>query len=447
MSRAMFFLSLIILSLITAPVAAVPFTSIITDKPIESYDLTWINGQSRQKHYPLELREANGTLVLTGGAYVDCYYNYNFNNPIDNTHTVSASIGRANEFTVNVAAVGFESNYKNVIGRIWLQYGQMASIVQELDGSAAHGRNTSINNLKFIREAAAGYQFKIGNKYFLNAETGIFLSYMGLESYMLHDNWCYQRNMACEFTPFYFSGARLQFGSLTSSPKLKQEIWLLNGWQTYNSWNRGIGFGSATCWRPNTDLQLIANFYMAGQDTRNAPGVRRFHHDHSVVARYYNKSEGKGISQAAFSINNHYGFQTGDGITPSTHYMLGTSIANRTWFGKNKYAFTMRGDYVSNPGVYLAFSPSVVTVNDYNDALAAGKTLNIIQATATFDIMPNDYCTFRVEYGYRNCSVPYFAGTGGTTSPDGWVDTPIGSWRPDLVRQESRVTAAVNFRL
>jgi hypothetical protein len=33
--------------------------------------------------------------------------------------------------------------------------------VQEADGSVTRGRNTSTGNLKFIREAAAGYHFNV----------------------------------------------------------------------------------------------------------------------------------------------------------------------------------------------------------------------------------------------------------------------------------------------
>ncbi len=410
--------------------------------PFDGYDLTWINGQNRQKDFPLIVKDNTGETILTGVVYMDGYYNYNFNNPIDNTHNISSSIGRTNEFTVNMASVGIESYYKNVIGRIYLQYGQIASIVQDLDGSTAHGRNTSINNLKYIREAAAGYH--LSKWYGINLEMGIFMSYIGLESYVLNENWSYQRSMPCDFTPFYFSGARIQ---AFPSKKLKQEIWLLNGWQTYNSWNQGIGFGSSTYYRPNTNLQLVANFYLAGQDTRSNSTLRRYHHDNSVVARYYNNPNGKLVSQAAFSINNHYGFQKGGGVKPSQNYMAGTSLANRVWFNTNKLALTLRADYVTNPGAYLAFSPSPVAANDYNDALATGKTLDIIQATATFDVMPTDHITFRLEYGYRSSSLPYFAGQGGTTSPDGWIDTPTGNWRPDLVSNESRVTVAVSFRL
>jgi hypothetical protein len=410
--------------------------------PFEGMNLGWINGQNRQQHYPLLLSDKNtGGTILTGVAYLDTYFNYSFNRPIDNTHTISSTIGRHNEFTLNLASLGIETNYKNVIGRLWLQYGQMASIVQELDGSILHGRNTSISNLKYIREAAVGYHF---NKWYgLNIEMGIFMSYIGLESYVTQENWNYQRSMVCDFTPFYFSGARIQ---AFPSKKFKTELWLLNGWQTYNSWNKSIGFGNSNYWRPNENLQIVGNFYL-GKDSRT--NILRFHHDNSVVARYRNNPGSKGLSQAAFSINNHYGFQNGSGVSSSSQYMTGSSIANRFWFNKNKLAFTLRGDIITNPGLYLAFSPSPVTPNDFTEAVAADpkQKLNIFQATATCDIMPNDHFTFRIEYGYRKSNKPYFAGHGGTTSPDGWTDTPAGNWRPDLRKLENRLTVAMNFRL
>ena len=221
---------------------------------------------------------------------------------------------------------------------------------------------------------------------------------------------------------------------------------MLNGWQSYNSWNRSIGVGSSNYYRPSENLQLVANFYL-GKDSRS--DVTRFHYDNSVVARYHNKPESSGLSQAAFSINSHYGFQTGDGVNAKSNYMTGSSLANRFWFNKNKLALTLRGDFVANPGLYLAFSPSPVTPNDFTDAIAndTKQKLTIYQATTTLDVMPNDHITFRFEYGYRKSSVPYFAGKGGTTSPDGWIDTPTTNWRPDLRKTENRVTVAANFRL
>jgi hypothetical protein len=423
--------------------------------PFEGMDLTWINGQSRLKDAPLTFKDKHGETLLVGSMYVDAYYNYNFAKPIDNTQTISAAIGRHNEFQANLACVGIETNYKNIIGRLNLQYGAMQHIVQELDGSVNRGRNTGTGNLKFIREAAAGYHFNTW--YGINVELGIFMSYIGLESYMLQDNWNYQRSMSSEFTPFYFQGARIQ---MYPAKKLKQEIWLLNGWQTFNSFSSGPGLGSSTCYRPNENLQLSATFYL-GHDTQNPDTLGnqsnrvRFHHDNSIVARYYKDPKAKGISQMAVSMNNHYGFQkgtdVGDNITASEHFMYGTSISNRIWFNKNKIAWTVRGDYLSNGGGYLAFSPSPVAQNDYNDAFAANpnQSLNIFQGTATIDIMPNDYVTFRLEYSHRSSNLPYFAGSGGTTSPSGWVNGPttVNAWRPDLQKTDNRATLAVNIRL
>ncbi|MBL7931595.1 MAG: porin, partial [Bacteroidia bacterium] len=391
--------------------------------PFDGMDLSWINGQSRVVNPILALKDKKtDQVIVTGSAYLDAAYNYSFNNPIDNTNTISSTIGRHNEIQINLASVGVDAAYKNMTGRVLLQYGAMQHIVQELDESVYRGRNTGTNNLKFLREVAAGYH--INKWYGINIEAGIFMSYMGLESYMVQDNWCFQRSLVCEFTPFYFQGARLQ---VYPTKKFKQEFWLLNGWQSYSSFSNSPGAGSSTYWRPNENLQLVANFYY-GHDTRNPDTLGRqsrrvrFHHDNSIVARYYKRPQSNGISQMALSLNSHYGFENGrdkgDSISPQDHFMYGTSLCNRIWFSKNKFAVTLRADIVSNGGAYLAFSPSPVAPNAFTDELAQNpsKPLNIQQGTITFDYMPNEYTTFRLEYGYRQANMPYFAGHGGTTS-------------------------------
>ncbi len=115
-----------------------------------------------------------------------------------------------------------------------------------------------------------------------------------------------------------------------------------------------------------------------------------------------------------------------------------------------KITLTLREDYLYNAGTYLALLPSLVTPNAYSDALAGdiNKPLELFQSTVTFDVMPNDQVTFRIEYGFRKANLPYFAGHGGTTSPSGWVNGPTTStWRPDLQKTENRITLVVNVRL
>lgn len=434
--------------------------------PFDGMDLSWVNGQNRQQYFPLQFKDKDGETVLTATSFLDGYYNYNFARPLDHTQTISAVTGRAQEFSLALASIGIESNYKNIIGRLWLQTGSMLNVVQETDASVLRGRNTGTtigangvnngtgitgNNLKFIREAAAGYHFNVA--YGLNLELGIFMSYIGLESYVTQENWNYQRSLVCDFTPFYFQGARAQF---YPSKKFKTELWVMNGWQTYNTFNNRPALGNSNYYRPSENLQLVANFYY-GNDSRPGtdslargraayPSVQRFHHDNSIVARYYHKDKKgplRGITQAAFSLNTHYGFQSGGGVKRTDNYMVGSSLANRVWFAKNRAAFTARVGFVKNPSRYLSFNPSVVGFTDPDASRLTAK-----EFTGTFDLMPSDYVTFRVEYLHRSANVPYFAGSGGTTSPSGYADQSLSpGYVPDLRDYEDRLIFAVNFRL
>ncbi len=408
--------------------------------PFAGIDATWVNGQNRQTDFPLQYKD-----FLTAVAYVDAYYNYNFAKPIDHTQTISATMGRTNEVTLNMVSLGIESNYKNTIARIWLQTGNALHIVQEQDPSVTLGRNTGTGNMKFIREAAAGYHF---NKWYgINVEAGIFMSFVGLESFVMQENWCYQRAMVSEMTPFYFQGARIQ---INPTRHLQTQVWLLNGWQTYNNFQKAPGLGSSTYYRPNDNLQLVANFYL-GESTPIEKNWR-FHHDNSVNWRYYRaKSSGRKIAQAALSCNNHFGFETRLPVPNHalSNYMIGTSFANRIWFSDKKTALTLRADYVQNPGLYLSFYPGTNPVAYQNALRWMDKpSVNVFQGVACFDWMPNDHFTFRVEYGYRKANLPYFAGRGGTTSTNGYTtDQSVKPFQSDLRTTEQRITFALSTRI
>ena len=61
--------------------------------------------KNRQSDFPLTLKDKSGQTILTGVALVDGYFNYNFARPKDNTQTISASMGRTNEFSLNQASI------------------------------------------------------------------------------------------------------------------------------------------------------------------------------------------------------------------------------------------------------------------------------------------------------------------------------------------------------
>ena len=66
-------------------------------------------------------------------------------------------------------------------------------------------------------------------------------------------------------------------------------------------------------------------------------------------------------------------------------------------------------------------------------------------ASVTFDYMPSQYITFRMEYNHRAANVPYFTGPGGVTPPGGNRRAGLGGagWTPDLVKNENRMTGAL----
>ncbi len=403
----------------------------VTEAPFAFGDFTWMNGQSRQKDFPLQVSK-----YVTFSLYLDAYYAYSLNAPRDNTLTASASVGRHNEFQINLASIGAEWNYKNVIGRLSVQAGSMLNIVQDLDGTIARGRSLTAQNLRYIREATVGYHFDVDHG--LNVESGIFMSYIGLESYLLAENWNYNRSLVCDFTPFYFTGARAQY---YPTRNLKIEPWLMNGWQSYGNWNKAPSAGMATRWSPSEALSLILNVYV-GNDTRNDEGRLRFHSDHSIVGRYYNAPEAGFLSKAAFSINNHVGFESGGaGTDLEDSHMVGTSIANRFWFARDTYALTVRAEAISNKGRYLAQYPAP------GFASGNGEDLRILGLTMTGEVMPVDFFSLRAEMVARRSSVPFFADRRGTTSPDGFQDTADPSFVPDLSRGQVLFTLSANVRL
>jgi Putative beta-barrel porin-2, OmpL-like. bbp2 len=422
-----------------AHAAAAPSAATTTTEgspPFAWGDFTWLNGQSRQKDFPLKAFGDAVTLSL----YLDFNYAYSANHPRDNTITSTASVPRHNEIGINLVSIGFDWNYKNIIGRISLQWGEMLGVVQDLDGTAARGRSLAIHNLRYIREAVAGYHFDVGSG--LNLEGGIFMSYIGLESYLLAENWNYQRSLICEHTPFYFHGIRAQY---YPSDRVKIEPWLMNGWQSYGKWNQAPSAGMATRWSPSEAVTLIGNVYV-GTDTKGHDDRIRFHHDDSILVRYYDAPKSQLFSKGAVSLNTHVGFEAGGAGLPGPGgaHVFGSSLVHRAWFLRDHLAFALRGEVFSNPSRYLTQYPPP----DFPTGPGV-KALQVWGVTGTFDVMPSDFFALRLEGSYRRANAPYFAGPGGTTSPDGFQAAPgtATGFVPDVVNDQLIAVAAVNIRL
>ncbi len=425
-------------------------------EPFEGMDFTWLNGGDRRSAPTLPGKFFTPTVM------VDANYNYSFTDPIDNTVVGSTALARSNEMQVSAAHVGGDFYYNGARAHIVTQFGTRSTVVPRNDYSPYHGQYQLADVYRYLAEANAGYHF---NKWYgINVDVGMFMSYIGLNSYYQVENWEYQASYTSDNTPWFFNGMRIQ---IFPTKHLKIEPWIINGWQSYGMFNKQPGVGGNITWCPTENVKLLTNDYY-GADAAGIPARTRFHSDNSFLMRYYNKPGSRGICQAAFSLTGDIGYETGGGVNGFNNsdaanpaqYFTSIMAYNRVWFNKKHFAWTVGGGWMKNPGRYLVLYPTGDASNlpnPYNPTTGAGThpfsanpgdQFEGWDASTNIDWMANEHILFRLEYVHREASVPYFAGHGGVTSPTGYTTTPVpAGWTPDLVKFEDKVIFAVLFRL
>lgn len=420
-------------------------------EPFAFADFTWLTGNPRTKDSPLE------TTAFTGEFRVDVNYTHDFNHPQDDTIVGSSEIFRSREVQLTQLGIGGDFHYMNVRGRLMTQFGMYSQTTPRNDASPARGQWNLDSAYRYVSEAYGGYHFDVLNG--INFDAGIFMSYVGLFSYYQFDNWAYQPSYVSSNTPWFFNGVRIQ---IFTSDKLKIEPWIVNGWQSYGKFNQAPGLGLQILWRPTGWLSVLGNQYW-GTDTLGNSDRMRIHTDDSVQVKYLDQPASF-LSKAAFTLTLDAGCEYGGvgttslgqsiSVSCSSQYFLGFMAYNRFWFYRDLFAVTLGGGAITNPGRYLVLLPPI------NGATAASGTPYFTEnpgdpykawdGSVTFDYMPSQFITFRLEGNHREANVPYFAGPGGVT-PSGGNSGPPGSlvpgFTPDLRTSENRITFAVLVKL
>ena len=427
-------------------------------EPFEGIDQSWQNGSDRRDSSVFK-----NLKYFTPSILLDVNYTHSTNNPNDNTVIGSTALARNNEVELSALHFGSDFYYEGARARFMTQFGTRSIVVPRNDVSPYRGQYQLANAYRYLSEAYTGYHF---NKWYgINVDAGMFMSYIGLNSYYQAENWEYQASFTSDNTPWFFNGLRVQ---IHPTKNVKIEPWLINGWQSYGKFNSMPGIGGNITWIPNDNFKILTNNYY-GTDAGGLPQRKRFHSDNSLLLRYYNNPKANKISRAAFSLTGDFGFEKGGGVNGfkdgdviqgPAQYFESIMFYNRIWFCKNKIAWTWGGGYMTNPGRYLVLYPTgqasplpnpnnpTQTEGAFPFSANAGDKFEGWDASTNFDWMPNQSITFRIEYVHRESSVPYFAGQGGVTSQTGFSTTPLGpNWRPDLVKSENRIIVAILFRL
>jgi hypothetical protein len=390
--------------------------------PFAFGDFTWLNGSPRN-HQPVF-----DTKFFTPDIRFDASFIQELAKPKDHTIVGSTEAFRSGEFQLEQVSFGGDFHWDNVRARFLSMFGMFATTTPRNDASAGVGQWDLRNAYRYLSEANAGYHFNVNHG--LNVDAGIFVSYIGLFSYYNFDNWTYQPSYVSSNTPWFFNGLRVQWFPTNT---LKIEPWIINGWQSYARFNGHPGLGGQVLWMPKDWLKLVSNNYGMGEDNLGLPHTERVHTDDSIEVKYYeNKDNGRGPSKMAFSYTVDWGCQYGGGLNctggPNRSQFFGMMLYNRVWFDHDRFAVTIGGGFMNNPGRYLTLLPPI----NGADAVSGspyftenpGQSANMWDTTFNVQYMPKEWITFWTEFGYRHSNVPYFSGPGGVTPPGGNNGSP-----------------------
>ena len=385
-------------------------------EPFPNIDASWQNGNDRRDSSVFKNMK-----YFTPSILMDLNYTYSFNNPIDNTVVGSTALARNNEVQLSAMHIGGDLSFNNARARFMTQFGTRSIVVPRNDYSPYRGQYQLANVYRYLSEAYVGYHFNIW--YGINIDAGLFMSYIGLNSYYQPENWEYQASFTSDNTPWFFNGVRIQ---IFPTKYLKIEPWIINGWQSYGKFNSMPGVGANITWMPSSNFKILTNDYY-GSDAAGLPGRKRFHSDNSMLVRYYDHPLSNGITRMAFSLTGDLGFEKGDGVNGfkngnsvqgPAQYFASAMFYNRIWFAKNKIAWTMGGGLMTNPGRYLVLYPTgqasplpdpvnpTQTEGAFPFTANPGDKFQAWDCSTNLDIMPNQSITFRLNLFTGNRMFP-----------------------------------------
>ena len=208
---------------------------------------------------------------LSISGYVETYYVYDFNKPINNTRpSFIYSHNRANEVNLNLGFIKAAYNTEQIRANVALGAGTYLNA----------NLSSEPNVLKNIYEANAGV--KLSKKTELWLDAGIFASHIGFESAISKDCWNLTRSVLAENTPYYESGVKLGYTSKNS--KWFLSALLLNGWQRIQriDGNTTPAFGTQVTYKPNASITLNSSTFVGNDKPDSLRQMRYFHNLYGI---------------------------------------------------------------------------------------------------------------------------------------------------------------------
>jgi len=208
---------------------------------------------------------------LSFSGYVETYYVYDFNRPLNNTRpSFIYSHNRANEVNLNLAFAKASYNTSNIRANLALAAGTYMNANLAAEPGV----------LKNVYEANAGV--KLSKKSELWLDAGIFSSHIGFESAISKDCWNLTRSILAENTPYYESGVKL--GYTSKNAKWFLSALLLNGWQRIQrvDGNTTPAFGTQVTYKPSANVTLNSSTFIGNDKPDSLRQMRYFHNLYGI---------------------------------------------------------------------------------------------------------------------------------------------------------------------
>jgi hypothetical protein len=333
---------------------------------------------------------------ITFGAFVDGYYAFDFNRPANFERSFTTQPARHNEFNVNLAYVETKLDAPRVRGRLAIQAG--TSVQSNYAGEPRNGSVSGPDLARFIQEAVVGA--KIADNLWVDG--GIFLSHLGMESFISRDNPMYTRSLVADYSPYYESGAKLTWQPTQAVTAL---FAVLNGWQNISETNSAKSAGMRIDYAASSSTTFTYYNYLGDEEVDTAT--------HSQI-RFFNGVGMKSNLTPDFLVFSEldYGTQGKASGSGSAH-----------WYGG-----MLTGRYRVTPKV--AIIGRVERYADQDQVLIATGLADGFRANGAsigLDVTPQSRMLWRTELrGFQGEKAVFPQHAGGPSKSDVFVVTSLG---------------------
>ena len=176
--------------------------------------------------FTLTTTVADSPLSLTIDGFVEGYYSFVLQDPVNGVSNGRLFASRHNSLTVSGASIGFELRYGAAFMNIAPWFGLTPTTIYSGEPEAFFGDGLLVGRSdesiwRYLRAANAG--FELGD---WKIDAGLFVSPIGIEGIATKDNWLWSSSWQNYLFPFYHFGARVHY---TTPAGNTLGLWVVNG--------------------------------------------------------------------------------------------------------------------------------------------------------------------------------------------------------------------------